>query len=110
VEQTGSVLLVGEDDAFEMYGEFLCAHGLTATVRRSPADAMLAIATTRPDVVVTELVFRAQIRVVGQLVQHEVSNVSARSPLRPEKTPDVASIAIGATPRGARLRYPTDTS
>jgi CheY-like chemotaxis protein len=57
VEQAGSVLLVGEDDAFDMYGEFLRAHGLLPTVRRSPGDAILEIAVTPPDVVVTELVF-----------------------------------------------------
>jgi CheY-like chemotaxis protein len=57
-----SVLLVGEDDAFEMYGEFLRAHGLAAAVWRSPGDAILAIPDCRPDVVVTELVFAGHTR------------------------------------------------
>jgi CheY-like chemotaxis protein len=68
VDQAGSVLLVGEDDAFEMYGEFLRAHGLAATVWRSPADAILAIPDCRPDVVVTELVFDGRTRAGCQFI------------------------------------------
>jgi CheY-like chemotaxis protein len=62
VAQAGSVLLVGEDDAFEMYAEFLRAQGLSATLRRSPGDAILEIPGTQPDVIVTELVFGGRTR------------------------------------------------
>ena len=51
-----------------MYGEFLRDQGLTATVRRSPADAILVIPTTRPDVVVTELVFEGGTRIGCQFI------------------------------------------
>jgi len=66
--QAGSALVVGEDDAFEMYGEFLSANGLSVTVRRSPGDAILAIPDSRPDVVVTELVFGGRTRVGSQFI------------------------------------------
>jgi CheY-like chemotaxis protein len=68
VEQPGSVLLVGEDDAFEMYGEFLRAHGLSVTVQGSSGDAILAIPDSRPDVVVTELVFGGRTRAGCQFI------------------------------------------
>jgi CheY-like chemotaxis protein len=68
VEQPGSVLLVGDDHTFEMYGESLIAHGLAVTVCRSPGDAILAIPDSRPDVVVTELGFGGRTRVGCQFI------------------------------------------
>jgi CheY-like chemotaxis protein len=68
VDQKGAVLLVGEDDAFEMYAEFLRIQGLFATVSRSPGDAILAMPDTRPDVVVTELVFGGHTRAGCQFI------------------------------------------
>jgi DNA-binding response OmpR family regulator len=54
---TASVLLVGEDDAFDMYAEFLRAHDFSTTVRHSPSAAIADLAEVQPAVAVTELVF-----------------------------------------------------
>jgi CheY-like chemotaxis protein len=68
VEEEGTVLLVGEDDAFGMYSEFLRMQGLSASVSRSPGDAILAIPEAPPDVVVTELAFGGHTRTGCQFI------------------------------------------
>jgi CheY-like chemotaxis protein len=62
VEQSGSVLLVGENDVFKTYADFLQTHGLVATVARSPGDALLEVVEAPPDVVVTDIAFGGQTR------------------------------------------------
>jgi CheY-like chemotaxis protein len=75
--RTGSVLLVGEDDAFDMYAEFLRAHDFSTAVRHSPDAAIADLAEVQAAVVVTELVFGGSTRrgyeFITALRQHPAS-------------------------------------
>jgi ActR/RegA family two-component response regulator len=51
------ILLVGEDDAFAMYAEFLQHRGLDTFLSTSPAEALAQLSTLRPAIVVSELAF-----------------------------------------------------
>ena len=51
------ILLVGEDDAFPMYAEYLGHRGLEVTVRTSPGEALTDLVRLSPAVIVTELAF-----------------------------------------------------
>ena len=55
--RTELVLLVGEDDAFPMYAEYLTHLKIEAIVRASPNQAIAALTEQRPLVIVTELAF-----------------------------------------------------
>ena len=57
----GLVLLVGEDDAFAMYGEYLRFRGVDAQWRSSPADALGEMSRLRPAIVVSELIFAGRV-------------------------------------------------
>ena len=52
-----SILLVGEDDAFPMYAEYLRHRGLDVAVHTSPGEALTELAQLSPAVIVTELAF-----------------------------------------------------
>ena len=52
-----SILLVGEDDAFPMYAEYLRLRGFEASLRTTPSDALDDLADLSPFVIVTELTF-----------------------------------------------------
>jgi CheY-like chemotaxis protein len=52
-----SILLVGEDDAFPMYAEYLGHRGLDVSVRTSPGEALTDLVLLSPAVIVTELAF-----------------------------------------------------
>ena len=75
------VLLVGEDDAFDMYAEFLRAHGFSTTVRHSPEAAVDDLAQLQPAVVVTELAFGRSTRrgceFIEALRQHPTGRLTA---------------------------------
>jgi CheY-like chemotaxis protein len=55
--QVAPILLVGEDDAFPMYAEYLRHRGLEVTVRTSPDEALTELGRLSPAVIVTELAF-----------------------------------------------------
>jgi two-component system cell cycle response regulator DivK len=77
VSTAGSVLLVGEDDAFDMYAEFLRAHDFSTTVKQSPDLAIEDLAQVHPAVVVTDFVFGRSTRrgcdFIAALREHPVS-------------------------------------
>ena len=50
-------MLVGEDDAFPMYAEYLRHRGWNVTVHTVPGDALTDLVRLSPEVVVTELAF-----------------------------------------------------
>jgi CheY-like chemotaxis protein len=52
-----SILVVGEDDAFPMYAEYLRLRGLEVALRTSPSEALDDLARLSPSVIVTELAF-----------------------------------------------------
>jgi len=52
-----SILLVGEDDAFPMYAEYLRLQALEVSLRTSPSEALDDLARLSPSVIVTELAF-----------------------------------------------------
>lgn len=52
-----SILLVGEDDAFPMYAEYLRHRGLDVEVHTSPGEALTELDRLSPAVIVTELAF-----------------------------------------------------
>jgi hypothetical protein len=51
------ILLVGEDDAFPMYAEYLRHRGLDVAVHTSPGEALTELVQLSPAVIVTELAF-----------------------------------------------------
>jgi CheY-like chemotaxis protein len=51
------ILLVGEDDAFPMYAEYLRLRGLDVSLHTSPPAALNEMARLSPAVIVTELAF-----------------------------------------------------
>ena len=55
--RVASILLVGEDDAFPMYAEYLRHRGLEVTVRTSPGEALTELVRLSPAAIVTELAF-----------------------------------------------------
>ena len=52
-----AILLVGEDDAFPMYAEYLRLRGLDVSLHTSPPAALNEMARSSPAVIVTELAF-----------------------------------------------------
>ena len=52
-----AILLVGENDAFPMYAEYLRLRGLDVSLHTSPPAALNEIARLSPAVIVTELAF-----------------------------------------------------
>ena len=52
-----SILLVGEDDGFPMYAEYLRYRGWDVTVHTSPSNALGDLRHLSPAVIVTELAF-----------------------------------------------------
>ena len=52
-----AILLVGEDDAFPMYADYLRLRGFEASLRTSPSAALEDLAGLSPSVIVTELAF-----------------------------------------------------
>ena len=77
----GSILLVGEDDAFPMYAEYLRHRGLHATVHTSPAEALMELVQLSPAVIVTELAFgqdpRRGCEFIATLRQHPSGRTAA---------------------------------
>ena len=57
----GLVLLVGEDDAFAMYAEYLRFRGVEADWRPSPAEALGDLSRLRPAIIISELVFGGRV-------------------------------------------------
>jgi CheY-like chemotaxis protein len=73
-----AVLLVGEDDAFAMYAEYLAFQGLEAHARSSPAEALDALGQIQPSVIVSELVFRGGLAAGCEFLEAIRSDPSTR--------------------------------
>jgi two-component system cell cycle response regulator DivK len=73
-----AVLLVGNDDATEMYSEFLIHHGWQITISRSANDAITQLPVVCPAVIITDLIVDGSLQLGCELItairQHPAGN------------------------------------
>ena len=77
--RVASILVVGEDDAFPMYAEYLRHRGLEVTVRTSPGEALTELGRLSPAVIVTELAFGQDPQRGGEFIATVRQHPSQRS-------------------------------